>query len=223
MLEKVAEGIHCVATPHVMMGLHLGTRMTVVRLTSGELLVHSPVAVTPELRKEIDALGVVRYVVAPNLFHHVYAGEFASAYPEADLYAPRALRKKRPDLKIHGNLEDPLPFASDLEPRFIAGCMLQETVFLHRATRTLVTVDLCENFTTSPDLFTRLYLKASGIHGRVGWGKPLRLMYRDRRRARASIDALLEDDFDRLVISHGALIETGAKDAITRTFEGWLR
>jgi N-methylhydantoinase B len=58
--------------------------------------------------------------------------------------------------------------------------MLKETVLFHPATRTLIGADLVENFETSDHLPTRLYLKISGIHGRVGWGRLMRFVYRDR-------------------------------------------
>ena len=84
--------------------------------------------------------------------------------------------------------------------------MLDETVFVHRPTRTLVSSDLMENFATSPHWMTRTYLKMSGIHGKIGWPRPLRVLYRDRKAATRSLDALLEHDFDRVVIAHGDIV-----------------
>ena len=48
-------------------------RMTVIRLPDGGLLLHSPTRSTPGLRAEMDALGPVRAIVAPNLAHWMYA------------------------------------------------------------------------------------------------------------------------------------------------------
>jgi hypothetical protein len=103
-LEPWADGVWTVAAPQRMMGLHLGTRMTVVRLPGGELLLHSPVPLTDGLRGDIDALGRVAHIVAPNLFHHLHAGDAAAAYPDALLHAPAPLAKKRPDLRIGATL-----------------------------------------------------------------------------------------------------------------------
>ncbi|KIG15533.1 hypothetical protein DB30_05556 [Enhygromyxa salina] len=47
--------------------------MTVIRLDDGRLLLHSPIRCTPELREELDALGSVAFVAAPNRFHHLFA------------------------------------------------------------------------------------------------------------------------------------------------------
>lgn len=223
-LTQVTEDIWVVTSPHKMMGLHLGTRMSVVRLSGGGLLLHSPVPLSDSLRRELDNLGPVRHVVCPNLFHHSYAGAVMQAYPEAILHAPEGLAKKRKDLKIHQTLsETPHPdWAEDLVPLTIEGSMLNETVFLHKKSRTIISADLAENFETSDHLLTRLYLKAAGIHGRVGWSRLLRFVYRDRAKARASIDRLLSWDFERVIIAHGNLIEEKAKDAIRETFS-WLK
>lgn len=220
MLDRVHEDLFVVATPHRFFGLQLGTKMTVVRLRDGSLLLHSPVAATPELKDAVARLGPVSHLVCPNLFHHSYAGEWVQACPDAQLHGPPELARKRPDLAFdHALGSTPPPdWEGALVPVPILGCMLHETVFVHPASRTVISSDLTENFATSDDTFTRLYLKAAGIHGRVGWSRFLRFLYRDRRAARASIDALLEHEFDRIVLAHGELIGTNGKDAVRDTF-----
>jgi hypothetical protein len=220
MLERLDEGLWVAAAPLSFMGLRIGTRMTVVRLASGDLWVHSPIEPTPELRAEVDALGPVRHVVAPSLYHHLHAGQWKAAYPTAALWGPAALARKRKDLELTETLEQTAGAAwtSELVPVHIDGCMLDETVFLHRATRTLVGSDLTENFTTSPHWPTRLYLKVSGIHGKVGWSRLMRVVYRDRPAARRSVEALLALDFDRIVIAHGDVIRRDGKAALRETF-----
>ena len=72
---QLDDGLWTVAAPLKALGLAIGTRMTIVRLANGELWLHSPIRPTAEIREAIDALGPVRYIVAPNLFHHMFAGE----------------------------------------------------------------------------------------------------------------------------------------------------
>jgi len=220
MLERVDEGVWVAAAPLKFKGLHLGTRMTVARLPGGDLWVHSPIALTPELRAEVDALGPVRHIVAPNLFHHMFAGQWQAAYPSASLWGPAALARKRKDLKLTSTLEQAsgAPWANELAPLHIDGCMLDETVFVHGPTRTLVASDITENFTTSPHWLTRTYLKMAGIHGRIGFSRLLRFLYRDRPAARRSIDTLLTRDFDRIVLAHGDVIPDGGKQALQSTY-----
>ena len=63
-------------------GLEVGTRMTVIRPANGRLLLHSPVSLDPALCRELDAIGHVSFVVAPNRVHHRDAGDMAKAYSE---------------------------------------------------------------------------------------------------------------------------------------------
>jgi hypothetical protein len=221
MLDRLADDVWVASVPHKFLGLHLGTRMTVVRLAAGDLWVHSPIRLTPELRQEVDALGVVGHVVAPSLFHHLWAGEWASAYPDAKVYGPAALRKKREDLVLAAPLEEAsrATWAGELAPLHIDGCMLDETVFVHGPSRTLVSSDLTENFESSPHWGTRMYLKAAGLHGKIGFSKALRMVFRDRRAARRSIDQLLERDFDRVILAHGDVILRDGKEAMRATYE----
>jgi hypothetical protein len=220
LLERLDEKLFTHAAPLSFLGLHLGTRMTIVQLDDGGLWIHSPVRLTPALRAEVDALGPVRHVVAPNLYHHLFAGEWASAYPGSTLYGPAALTRKRKDLTLSAPLEEAsrAPWATALVPVRIDGARFHETVFVHPRTRTLVSADLVENFATSPHAPTRLYLKLSGIHGKAGIAAPLRMMYGDRSAARRSIDALLEHDFERIVLAHGDILGADGPATVQRTY-----
>ncbi|MGB1922854.1 MAG: DUF4336 domain-containing protein, partial [Alcanivorax sp.] len=99
-LQPLSDTLWHVAIPHAFMGLHVGTRMTVVKLSSGGLLLHSPVPVDEDLAAELAALGEVTHIVCPNLFHHVFAAEVKQRYPKALLHGPAKLAGKRKDLKL---------------------------------------------------------------------------------------------------------------------------
>ncbi len=221
MLTRFAENVWTVDAPLSFLGMRIGTRMTVVRLPSGALLLHSPIELGAALRGEIDALGEVAHVVAPNVYHHLWAVDAARAYPRAKVHAPSGLRSKRPELRVDAKLDGARAedFEGALVPHAIGGSMLQETVFVHPSTRSVISSDLSENFVEAPDhLPTKLYLQAGGILGKPGWHRLLRVVYRDRKAARRSIDALLEHDFDALVLAHGRPIARGARQAVRDTF-----
>ncbi len=213
-MERIADDIWVQRANHRFMGLAVGTRVTIVRLADG-LFVHSPIPLAP-IRAEVDALGEVRHVVCPNLYHHLYAGDWTSAYPDAKLHGPKALHRKRPDLVFAGALDR--DWGGELLAIPIEGSILKETVFFHPRSRTLITSDLAENFPTMDDFVTRQYLRMNGTLGKVGWPRVLRVAYRDKAKAKASIARVLEHDFERLVLAHGEIVETGAKDAIRQTF-----
>ncbi|NNK41351.1 MAG: DUF4336 domain-containing protein [Deltaproteobacteria bacterium] len=223
-MEQLADNLWAEAAPQSFFGLHVGTRMTVVRLRDGALLVHSPIAMTPGLKAEVDAIGPVRHIVAPNCYHHLYAGEWKNAHPDARLHAAKGLEKRRKDLAIDSELssETHPGWGDELATSLLDGTMLNETVFFHRPSRSLIVADVIENFETSAHWPTRAYLKLGGIHGQPGLSLPLRLVFRDKKRARRSIDEILSWDFDRIVLAHGNVIESGGRDILKDAYT-WLK
>jgi hypothetical protein len=223
-LVKHADGLWSVSAPHRFFGIELGTRMAVVRLPGDNLWLHSVVPVDDILADEIQALGQVRHVVMPDLYHHVYVGDAIRRWPAAKVFAPAAMRQKRPELRIDSDLSETpdSSWCGELIPVHIDGSMLDETVFLHGPTRTLVCADLVENFDSSPDLVTRLYLKAAGLEDRVAFSRLLRPVYRDRPAARRSLERLLKLDFDRVVLTHGRVLDHGGPAAVRDAYR-WLQ
>ncbi len=56
------------------MPLPFTTRMTVVCLSNGDLLLHSPIKFDEQLANQLLGLGVVRHLVSPNQFHYAHIG-----------------------------------------------------------------------------------------------------------------------------------------------------
>ena len=224
MLCQLASDIWIAARPQRFFGFEFGTRMTVIRLAGGSLLLHSPVALDPQLRRELDSLGRVRFAVAPNRFHHLYAGEVAKAYPEARLWVAPGLEQKRPDLAIEGVLGDEAPGAwkEEVDQVFFRGRPFEnEVVFLHRASRTLILCDLAFNFGPRMPFATRLVARLIGSYGRFGPSRLDPLLIRDRRAARQSLERILAWNFDRIVIAHGDVLGSGGSNAL-RSGYAWL-
>ncbi|NNM21680.1 MAG: DUF4336 domain-containing protein [Gammaproteobacteria bacterium] len=224
MLVAVDQNLWVVAAPLNFLGVHVGTRMTVVRLSNGRLWLHSPVPLEPQARADLAALGEVGHIVAPNMFHHLYVGDTASLFPGATVHAVAGLRRKRRDLHIDEMLgpEPSSAWAADLDQLQIEGTWLAETVFFHRATRTLISSDLAENFASSGHWFTRFYLKTQGLENRFRIAWLLRVCYRDKQKARRCIDRMLEWDIERVILAHGRILETGGRDELRAAFD-WLK
>jgi hypothetical protein len=222
-LRAVAQDVWVAESPHRFVGLHIGTRMTVVRLSNGRLLLHSPIALSPALEQAIRELGEVGHVVCPNLFHHVYAGDVVRAFPAAQLHGPARLHRKRRDLSFASALsETPHPdWAADLVPITIEGSLLRETVLFHPASRTLISSDLVENFAGSDHALTRLYLRLGGILGKVSWHPLLRPLYYRRAKARADVERILDLPFETVIIGHGDIITRDARSSV-RSGLAWL-
>jgi hypothetical protein len=223
-LRKLAEDLWVAERPQSFYGLPVGTRMTVVRLSGGRLLLHSPVALDGELRKELDSLGRVCFAVAPNRVHHLYAGRVAEAYPGARLWVAPGLPRKRPDLVFEAVLSDEAPeeWRGELDQAFFRGRPYEnEVAFFHRASRTLMLCDLAFNFGPSAAAPTRLLMKLLRSYGRLGPSKLDPLLIRDRRAARQSLERILAWDFDRVIVAHGDVLERGGHETL-RDGYSWL-
>ncbi|WP_257460976.1 DUF4336 domain-containing protein [Archangium lipolyticum] len=223
-LTPFAEGIWLSAAPVRVLGMHLTSTMTVIRLGDGSLLLHSPVAMTPERRAAVEALGRVAHLYAPNLHHHLRIGDWARAFPEARVHAPPGMSRKRPDLRIdrvHGEVAEPA-FAGTVEEVAIDGFWLKETVLVHGPARTLVVADLVHNIGRPEHRWTRLYTRLMGFHDRVALSRMIRwTAFSDRAAARRSLEAVLAHPFDRIVFGHGAPLEEGSRAALAQAY-AWL-
>lgn len=225
MLRALDRDIWVVERPQSFYGLPVGTRMTVVRLADGALWLHAPVSLDPALRRGLDALGPVRFAVAPNRMHHLYAGEVRQHYPESRLWVAPGLERKRPDLEIEGVLGDEAPAAwrGQVDQAFFRGRPYEnEVVFFHRRSRTLLLCDLAFFFGPKAHPATRLLMRLIRSYGRFGPSRLDPLLIRDRKAARKSLERILAWDFDRIVVAHGDdVLETGGHEAL-RTGYAWL-
>ena len=220
----VAENLWVVERPQTFYGLPVGTRMTVIRLTSGRLLLHSPVALDSDLRPELDRIGRVAYAVAPNRVHHLYAGDVAKAYPGTRLWIAPGLERKRPDLRYVDVLGDeaPVEWRDEVAQTFFRGRPYEnEVVFFHRASRTLILCDLAFNIGPRNAAITRWLMWLIRSYGRFGPSKLDPWLIRDRTAARASLERILEWDFDRVIVAHGEIVQAGARAALREGY-AWL-
>lgn len=222
-LSEIAEGVWIETHPVRIVGMQLSATMTVLRLSAGELVVHSPVALTDERRRAVAALGNVRHLVAPNLFHHQWLMDWATEYPDADLHVPRGLPKKREDLPpSRVRTLDSAAFAGALEVVPIDGCRLGETAVFYRPARVLIVADLVHNVGRPEGGWARFYTKTMGFYDRVAQSRVLRwTAYSDTAAARRSVDRILDWDFSTIVVGHGTPVTTGAKDAFASAL-AWL-
>ena len=121
-------------------------RMTIVRLASGGLWIHSPGPIDEALAAEIGDLGRVEYLVAPNLFHHLHLPAAVGRFSEAEVHATPGLERKRPDVTFAGTLGVAAPWGEEVQPIPIEGMpTIREVVFVHRPSGSLLVTDLLFN------------------------------------------------------------------------------
>lgn len=199
------------------LGIRFPVRMTVLRDGEGNLALWSPIAIDDALASELAELGTVRWLVAPNLFHHLYLSDAVARYPGAELVGVRGFGAKRPDLPWSERLlHEGLPIAG-VEVLPVEGApKMEEAVLFHRESGTLVVTDLVFAVREATSFWDRVVFGwVAGTLGRVGQSRLWRWsLTRDRAAAGASVRRMLELPFDRLVMAHGEVVSTGGRAAL---------
>jgi hypothetical protein len=232
VLKPVAENLWIVDSgPQEAMGLSLPVRMTVIRLGNGDVWLHSPTRYNAELRREIDTLGPIRHLVAPNIAHWTHLKGWQGGCPAAKTSAAPNLRQ-RPQVRKAGirfdrDLTDSPPDDWDGEIEQIVipgGAGFREVAFLHRPTRTLILTDLIQNLEPEKlPLGTRLFARLTGVDAPNGKAPAyLRFVVRLRRKeAQEAVSRMAAWSPERVIFSHGRWFDRDGTANLKRSF-AWL-
>jgi len=229
-LKPVAEDIWIIDSgPISAMGLQLPVRMTIIRLASGDLVLHSPTMFSKAVAEVVAALGTVRHLVAPNVAHWTFLTEWQHAFPEATIWAAPGLGE-RPQVRASGLLVDavlgdeaPPAWADEITQGVVAGGGgFHENWFFHRASRTLVLVDLIENLEPAKlPPFARLVMRISAATNGTT-ARYLRPIVRlGGPKAKQAISEFIALAPERVIFAHGRYFEKQAAEQLQRAF-AWL-
>ncbi|MEO1403880.1 MAG: DUF4336 domain-containing protein [Cyanobacteria bacterium J06635_1] len=232
MLRQVASNLWVAEQPFIYFGLSIGNRMTVIRLESGDLAVISPIRLSDDLQNQIDSLGRVRHIIAPNLFHYLFASDFKATYPQASFWAVPGLLEKRPELPIDriipgdsGCLLGEIDYAhfagfNTLAPSGSAN--LGEYALFHRGSSTLILTDTAFHFDAQFPWAIRLAARVLGSYDQLGPSWLERLASRDKVLLRQSVKKILSWDFRRVIVAHGSMVNMDAKQRLIAGYDWFL-
>lgn len=232
MLREIDRDIWVAERPLRYFGLSVGTRMTVIRLTSGELVVISPIQIDDATVDRFSKLGTVSHIIAPNLYHYLFAADFQKLYPNALFWAAPGLDTKKPELKIDRTID---PNASSLwdgiEHIFFDGFStltlggfdpIDEFVFFHIASRTLILTDTALHFDESYPIVTQLATRILGGYKSLSPTLLERIATTDKEKISKSVDRVLNWDFDRVVVAHGRIVDRNGKAMFVQGYARFL-
>ena len=209
------------------MPLPFTTRMTVVQLASGDLFLHSPIAFDAALAKRLRSLGRVRHLVSPNRGHYAHIGEWAREFPEAIAWASPGVRERARSQRIGVQFQRdlttqaPPDWRDDIDQTIVPGAVLDEVVFFHPASKTLIVADTIINF--EPERLSqpyRLIARLMGICSPGGGLSPdLRLAFWPKKRAvRGAYEQVLSWRPERVILSHGRCFDANGGIVIWHAF-----
>lgn len=250
VIRHVTSNITTLSTPFLRFGLaKVGGRGTAIRLQSGGVAVFSPVELTPDVKKAVASLGHVKYIIAPDIEHHIFLGPWHREYPNAKVLGPEGLQEKRDK---QGNEKVPFAvvfskvnkdglrvdpeFDADFDYEYVDSHVSKELVLLYRPERTIIQADLIFNLPATEQysktgesaetgIATKLMCGFSSTKGsalaqaRFAWYV---LSQGDREGFRKSMEKINQWDFDRMIPCHGDVIETGGKEVFRKVMQLFL-
>ena len=210
-------------------GARFNARMTVIKLKGGKILIHSPCTFDAALAAEVSALGDVAAIIAPGNFHWLHVRSCQQALPRAQTYVCPGVERRAKDLRFAFVLEDEPPslWHDEMSQVVVRGSrLMREVAFLHRASRTLILVDLVENFTPATrgtNWLSRIAFRAIGMWNRPGPAPEYRLAWGDKALVRDGMARILAWDFEQVILAHGDVIIDHARQAVARAWRHILR
>ncbi len=205
------------------------TRMTVVRLSNGGLWIHSPIKLSEPVLAAVRELGgAVSALVAPNKFHYLFLPAWQEAYPDAQVYAEPAVRKKVTALSTAEEITNTTPehYSQDIDQVLFSGNRLfQEAVFFHKSSRTLILTDLMLNLKTERVKFwPRQFLKFEGaVYPNGGVTRLYRWLTLDRAKAKQALSQIQAWEPQQITFCHGVTFPDNATNIINKEFRWLLR
>jgi hypothetical protein len=223
-LERLADGLWQVEADLDV--LPIGRRTTIVRLASGDVLVHNAVACDEPTMAAIDALGPVRWIVVPSRYHKMDAHALASRYPGAAIVTPRgSIDRVREVCRVDGEL-DLLPADPSLRWEPLDG-VPAEAVLVHTDPDGAVTLVMNDAFMNLPDRlpgWRGLVVKMIGSTGGPKVTRTAKIgIVRDRRTYEAHLRRLAAlPKLTRVIPGHGDVIRdaAAATAGLTRAADG---
>lgn len=243
--DVIPNTIATFSTPFLRMGIvKIGGRGTLVKLKTGNLAVFSPTALTAEAKAKVEQFaqisppGKLRYIVAPDIEHHIFLSPWAKEYGDVNIIGPTGLPEKRekdddtkgltfshvftPENK--DNMTITSEFDDDFNYEYVHAHDNKELVFYHKPTRTLIEADLLFNMPATEQfsksdmdatggIATRIFAALMHTRGEMKWQQRL-LWYgpgRSDRKAFAASIRKIESwgQIDKIIPCHGDVIETG--------------
>ena len=222
LTEYIKDQIWILEYPVRFGGMDLFGRTTIIKLSNGELIIHDPCRIDDAIKKQIDDLGEVKFIIAPGNFHHLFVNDFQQQYPEAETFICPGLERKRPDIRfdwVLGNKPD-ARWEDTLDQVLIQGTrFIWEVAFFHKPSQTLILVDLLENigddYQHQAGLYLRFWWKLifrmwnnpkAAPEYQMGWGK--------KNIVKIGLHKILSWNAERVILAHGEKIESNVNNIL---------
>jgi len=216
-MKMIGENIGVIDLPFRVLGAPLGKNTTVIRLNSGDVLVHSAGPLREHNFKAIREMGEVKWLMEGSRLHDTFAARLRAAFPDAQYLLPDGFPLSHEQLAPARSLcEVPPEWADEIEIIPVEGMpRLAENALLHRSSRTLVLTDLVFNLPWEPGEKIPFFLRwVSGFRSFPGTSRLVKMCVKDKAAVRESLERIVAADFDRIVVGHGLIMSSNAKERL---------
>lgn len=218
--QPLAENLWLLVYPLKMLGADLRRNVTLIRLRSGKVVIHSTAPFTAEDVVVIRALGEPGWLLDGILRHDTFAKEGRAAFPGIPYLAPEGFSETVgfPTTPI---VPAPAEWDGELLALEIQGAPeARDTALLHVPSGTLILTELIFNFGDAEPLWTELLLRvAVGGEHHPGMSRPFKAGVKDKAAFNASVASILSWNFDRVIVGHGDVIEFDGKTKLRAALE----
>jgi hypothetical protein len=220
-LKELAPNLWLLSYPLRILGVDLRRNVTVIRLSSGKLIIHSTAPFAASDVGAISARGEPAWVVEALLRHDTFAKEGRRAFPAAKYLVPDGFAAS--GISAQPLIPPPSEWAAEIAVACIAGAPeFGEIVMLRRPSNTLIVADLIVNFAGGQSLWERLLIFISTVGGKhdPGVTRVFKKAIKDKAAYAASVRTVLAWDFDRIIVGHGTPIRKNGKEKLRTALAG---
>jgi hypothetical protein len=219
-LTSIAPNLWMLVYPLKMLGVDVRRNVTIIRLSSGKLVIHSTGPFTAEDVAEIRTLGEPGWILDGILRHDTFAQHGREAFGGIPYLAPEGF-SETVGFPTEVIVPAPAEWSGELLALEIQGApSARDTALLHVPSRTLILTELVFNFADHQPIWTELLLRvAVGGEHHPGMPRPVKASVTDEAAFKDSLEAILSWDFDRVIVGHGDVIETGGKEKLRAALE----
>jgi hypothetical protein len=214
-MRHLGENIWSLRFPFRILGMDFGRVVTVFRLSSGKLVIHSTAPFSERDVAAIKELGKPGWLLDGTLLHDTFAKEGRDAFAGIPYLAPTGFEKAS-GVTTAPLTPTPAEWGSELEVIAIGG--MPKTcphIFFHRASRTLHVCDMFFNFPHARPILMRFMLRyLVGLPKLAGVGRFYRRLIKDHDAYIESTRPILDWDFQRMIVAHGEIVENNAKQIL---------
>ncbi|CDZ98574.1 Protein of unknown function DUF4336 [Phaffia rhodozyma] len=230
VIRSITPAISIFSVPFKRFGLmKIGGRSTAVKLANNDIFIIPSSPLGEDVKAEIARLGgQVKYLVAPDFEHTMFTKVYSKEYPSALCIGPEGVDTKIPEVKWAGTYktnglagaDEKFGYEDEIETCYFKSHANKDIAFLHKPSKTLIEADLLFNLPCPEQgipaggLFGFMNISPGGAAHR---GVVSMVSSADKKLYGQSAAIVAGWDFDRIIPCHGAVIETGGKEAWVST------